>query len=518
MLIRAARLVPVGRAGAGAAHRRSGREIAGRGHTVPDHPVDVRIEGGRVTEVAPTLTPYAGERVLEAGGRWAIPGLWDQHTHPVMWALARRRIDLVGAATAEEAASRVGEHLRALPPGESLVLGQGHRSATWPSPPTVARLDAVTGGRPVALASGDGHHGWLNSAALHLLGLPPRPGVLVEEEWYAVYPRLQQQDPDAIDPTRALRAALTDAHARGVVGIADFEFGSSFDVWPDRVDRGLDTMRLRASVYPDRVEEVAAAGLRTGDPLVPGSDLVTMGSLKVIGDGSLNTLTAWCCEPYVGGGHLEHPHGRPNRSGDDLVRIMKRAKGIGLTAAIHAIGDRAVGATLDAFAASGQTGSVEHAQLVRRADIGRLASAGLTASVQPAHLLDDRDVAQRWWPDRTQRLYPFRSMLDAGVRVVLGSDAPVSPLDPWLAMAAAVHRSGDERAPWHPEQSLTAAEALAASTDGQGTLTTGSRGDVVLVEADPLREITDSGERAAYLRSMPVAATVVAGRVVHERT
>jgi predicted amidohydrolase YtcJ len=252
--------------------------------------------------------------------------------------------------------------------------------------------------------------------------------------------------------------------------------------------------------------------------LLDGHDLVTMGPLKVISDGSLNTLTAWCCDPYVGGEHLEHPRGLPNLPVEELTRIMVRAREIGLTAAIHAIGDQAVASTLDAFAASGQIGSMEHAQLVRWGDVQRLAEAGITASVQPTHALDDRDVSQLWWADRTDRLYAFRAMLDAGVPLALGSDAPVSPLDPWLAIAAAVHRSGDDRPAWHPEQAITVAEALASSTDGQGTLAPGSRGDVVLLDADPLTTDgagDDSGERAAYLRSMPVAATVVAGRPVH---
>ena len=106
----------------------------------------------------------------------------------------------------------------------------------------------------------------------------------------------------------------------------------------------------------------------------------------------------------------------------------------------------------------------------------------------------------------------------AGVTLAMGSDAPVAPLDPWLAMAAAVHRSGDDRPAWHPEQAITGAEALTASTDGQGTVREGSRGDVVLLDADPLRAFGDaegSGEQAAYLRRMPVAATLVAGRLVH---
>jgi predicted amidohydrolase YtcJ len=134
--------------------------------------------------------------------------------------------------------------------------------------------------------------------------------------------------------------------------------------------------------------------------------------------------------------------------------------------------------------------------------------------VQPAHLLDDRDVTEQCWPDRADRCFPLRSMTAAGVRLVMGSDAPVSPLDPWLAMAAAVHRSGDEREPWHPEQSLTAAEALAASTDGQGTVAPGSRGDVVLLDADPLAGVGHSAAVGGHLRSMR-AATFLAGRVTH---
>lgn len=488
------------------------------GVAAPGRPVDLRIVGGRVTEVAPTLTRYAGESVLDAGGRWAIPGLWDQHTHPVMWALTQRRIDLVGVASAAETLARVRAWLDGIPGAEGAdrpVLGYGFRSATWASAPTVAELDAVTGDRPVALASGDGHNGWLNSAALRLLGLPPREGALAENDWYAVYPRLEALDPDSVDPTEALREAIAAAHSKGVVGLVDFEFGSAFRTWPERVARGLDSIRVRAATYPDELEQVAALGLRTGDLLVPGHDLVTMGPLKIISDGSLNTLTAWCCEPYLNSAHLEHPRGLPNYDLEALVPLMARAKEIGLDAAIHAIGDDAVRSTLDAFERTGQRGSIEHSQLVRWADVPRMAAADVTASVQPPHVWDDRDVSQLWWGDRTDRLYAFRAMLDAGVPLALGSDAPVSPLDPWLALAAAVHRSGDNRDPWHGEQSLTAAEAFAASTDSQGTLRVGSRGDLVLLDEDPLATFGDTGEQAAHLRALPVAATVVAGRTVH---
>jgi predicted amidohydrolase YtcJ len=191
--------------------------------------------------------------------------------------------------------------------------------------------------------------------------------------------------------------------------------------------------------------------------------------------------------------------------------------------ATHAIGDRALMDALEAYDATGAVGSIEHAQLVRREALPHLARLGLRASVQPAHLLDDRDVTELCWPDRAGRCFAFRWMADAGVELALGSDAPVSPLDPWLAIAAAVHRSADERPPWHPEQSLTAREALAASVDGQGSVHAGMAADLVLLDADPLAPTADpsddsaddSAARSAALRSMPVAATLVGGDIVH---
>ena len=105
-------------------------------------------------------------------------------------------------------------------------------------------------------------------------------------------------------------------------------------------------------------------------------------------------------------------------------------------------------------------------------------------------------------------------MLEAGARLVLGSDAPVSPLDPWLSIAAAVHRSDDDREPWSPEQALTAQEALAASVDGQPMVARGSRDDLVLLDYDPLAATDDP---RTHLRGTYVALTVVGGEVVHSR-
>ena len=210
------------------------------------------------------------------------------------------------------------------------------------------------------------------------------------------------------------------------------------------------------------LDDVIAAGLRTGDPLPGCDDRATMGPLKIISDGSLNTRTAWCCEPYGDAHQLEYPSGQPNLSGVDLREQLGRAHAAGLEVATHAIGDAAVQEALAAYADTGARGSIEHAQMARRDDVRRMAELGIRASVQPAHLLDDRDLTDKIWGERAERCFAFRWMLDDGVELALGSDAPVSPLDPWLAMAAAVHRSADERGPWHGEQALTVREVLAS--------------------------------------------------------
>lgn len=455
---------------------------------VPPTPVDVLVTGGVVTAVGTGLTRPDGVEEVEADGRWLAPGLWDQHTHLGQWTLSRQRVDTLGIASPEDAVALVARLVEEAP-GRP-VIGWGHRPGGWTREVTVTELDDVSGVTPVVLIAGDGHHAWLNSAALAALGLGARDEVVRETEWFAAYELLNR-----------------------LTGVVDLEFAGGVVEWRERWTAGCDLLRVRVATYADGLEDVIALGLRTGDRLVDGDDRLAMGPLKIISDGSLNTRTAWCCEPYADGGT-----GAANLAAHELSALHARAHMSGLHVATHAIGDAAVTAALDSYAATGALGSIEHAQLIARDDIVRLARLGLRASVQPAHLLDDRDLTERIWPGRSDRSFAFRSMLDAGVRLSLGSDAPVSPLDPWLAIAAAVHRGdlADDRDGWHPEQSLSPQEALAASVDGQPTVAVRSRGDLVLLDADPLVPgATSSREAASALRRASVALTVVGGRVVH---
>ncbi|WP_324650534.1 amidohydrolase [Georgenia sp. H159] len=507
LLVRRARLVPVAST-RGSASAHPGGAV-----------VDVRIEAGRVVEVGPDLA--AGGEELDADGRWIVPGLWDQHVHSAQWARSFARLDLTQAASAADVVDIVRSGVSSRPPAPGALLeGYGFRDALWPDLPTTTALDAVAPDVPVVLISGDVHCGWLNSAALQRLGLPSRAGLLREHEWFDVLAAIGRMPHSGEE---GFRAGLATAAARGVVGVVDMEFAPNHRVWPERVADGLDSLRVRTGVYVDDLADVLAAGLRTGDPLPGGGGLLTMGPVKVISDGALNTRTAFCHEPYgvvdhgagvePGDGHASF--GAQTVPASELVELMRRAAAAGLTAAVHAIGDAAVTIALDSYAASGARGTIEHAQLVRRSDVARFAQLGVGASVQPAHLLDDRDVAEACWPGRADRTFPLRDLLDAGAELRFGSDAPVAPLDPWLAMSAAVHRSADERGPWTPAQRIAPAEALAASTDGWGTVAPGHPGDVVLLDADPLAPAADSAQAAAHLRTMPVSATVVAGRLTH---
>ncbi|WP_205472859.1 amidohydrolase [Nocardioides sp. SYSU D00038] len=499
LLLREVRIVPL--------HGRSG---------VPTEPVDVLVEDGVVTRIGLRLPVDAGPvgrgpvETVEAGGRWLVPGLWDQHVHLGQWTLARQRLDLGGTTSVAEATAAVRRRLDDQP-GRP-VVGWGHRPAGWHEQPRTSDLDALTTTVPVVLIAGDGHHAWLNTPALHALELPATDDVVRETAWFAAYPRLGDALGEDGTSAAAYRASLEEAAARGVVGVVDFEFGAGPGAWPERWSQRCDVLRVRYATYENTLDHVLSAGLRTGDPLAQGDPRLTMGPLKIISDGSLNTRTAWCCEPYAG---EPATHGLPNLSGEELTALLETATRHGLAVSTHAIGDAAVAQALATYERTGARGSIEHAQLVGRDDVRTMARLGVRASVQPAHLLDDRDLSEAVWPDRGGRSFAFRWMLDDGVDLVLGSDAPVSPLDPWLAMAAAVHRSADDREPWHADQALTPQEALAASVDGHPGVVPGAPADLALLDHDPLVGAT-TAEQAATLRGTTVALTVVDGRIVHD--
>lgn len=465
-----------------------------------DGAVDVLLAEGRIHSIVPAgAAGDAGERVA-LDGRWLVPGLWDQHVHFTQWAQTARRLDVSRAASAAEAAALVRERAAAQP-GDDLIVGFGFHDALWLDVPTRELLDAAAGDRPVVLVAGDLHCSWLNTAAAGVFAPGSAEAVLREDASFAVTSRLSTADDATLD--RWAADAARAAAARGVVGIVDLEYGWNLDVWTHRLAAGADGLRVEFGIYADGLDRAAGLGLRTGAAIDGTDGLLTVGPFKVISDGSLNTRTALCEHPYPDGGH-----GVANLSQAELVERMRFAVAHGLEPAVHAIGDEANRRALDAFEALGAGGRIEHAQLIDAADVPRFARLGVTASVQPEHAMDDRDVADRLWAGRTGRAFPLAELHRSGARLAFGSDAPVAPLDPWAAIASAVGRTRDGREPWHPEQRLPVEAALAASV--RSSVAAGQRADLAVLDRDPLAAGPDG------LRTMPVAATLLAGRFTHD--
>jgi predicted amidohydrolase YtcJ len=441
---------------------------------------------------------------VDFNGAYAIPGLWDEHVHMTQWALAAQRLDLSRAESARDAVELLRPHLAGAVSDTTLV-GVGFRDAVWSDAPTLEMLDAVTQRQPTALLSHDLHCVWLNSAAAERYGVQlDADGLLREDAAFAVTRQLDHLPDHLVDAWVA--DAARNAAARGIVGIVDFEMAWNRDAWLRREAAGFDALRVDVGVYAEHLERAARLGLRTGQAF-PGSGLMRVGPMKVLIDGSLNTRTAFCVDPYPHGGK-----GILTMSEAELLTLLERAREAGFVPAVHAIGDAANKVALDAFAAAGIPGRIEHAQFVREEDLARFAELNVTASVQPLHALDDRDAADANWAGHTDRAFPLRSLLDAGARLALGSDAPVAPLDPWVAMSAATTRSRqDGRQPWHPEQSITRKEALAASARGRKRVRVGDPADMAILDDDPLAVRDD------IFANMPVAATVVGGRFTYTR-
>lgn len=465
---------------------------------------DLHIRDGVVARIGAGGENPGNARVVSLDGRYVIPGLWDEHVHLTQWALHANRIDLSSAWSAREAVSAIEGRLPASDPSVTTV-GVGFRDALWPDVPTLDMLDAATGNRPTAMISHDLHCVWVNTAAARRHSLDvDATGLLREEPAFNLTRDLGRLPDSVVDAW--VREAAQAAAARGIVGVVDFEMTWNRDVWLRRVAGGFDAFRVDAGVYPEDLERACSEGMRTGLEIDGGKGLLRVGPLKVLIDGSLNTRTAYCVDPYPHGGH-----GLLTVSEAELLELLEQAKESGFVPAVHAIGDAANQVALDAFERTRMGGRIEHAQFVRQQDFARFGRLGVTASVQPVHALDDRDTADSNWDGRTDRAFPLRSLLDAGASLALGSDAPVAPLEPWAAMSAAATRSRqDGRPPWHPEETISRPQALAASARGRRRIRVGDPADFAVLDADPLA-VPD-----AVFAAMPVAATLLAGRFTYD--
>ncbi|MFN8188299.1 MAG: amidohydrolase family protein [Gaiellales bacterium] len=481
-----------------------------------------RIVGGVGTHEWALPTPD----VVDLRGRCAIPGLVDAHVHFPTWALARQQLRLEGCGSLAELLELVREAAAAAPRGRWLI-GRGWRSGDWPdgTDPSRYDLDAVAGDLPVALWARDEHSLVLSSAGLARgsgdltvsggvveTGPDGEPtGVLREEAAWRFRERFIAAGED--EYVEAVRAGIRVAHARGVTGVHDKDGRiGSVGIW-ERVRALAGPMvRVRQSLPLEQLRELESLRLRSGI----GDDVFRIGYLKTFMDGTLGSQTAWMLDGS----------GVAITSCEQLADAIHRAARAGWPLAVHAIGDAANRAALDAFASTrddwhprGLRPRIEHAQLVDPADLPRFAALGVAASVQFSHAPSDRELADRLWGDRLAGAYAYRSLVDSGAVVANGSDAPIEELDPLAGLRAGVLRTLDERPPWQPAQALPVEQALAAATVAPawlshdekrlGRLVPGFLADLVVLDRDPIACGRDG------LEELSVVATMVGGRWVH---
>jgi predicted amidohydrolase YtcJ len=324
---------------------------------------------------------------------------------------------------------------------------------------------------------------------------------------------------------RAARAALAEAARVGVTTIQDNSSIDALRTYQDLRARGELTARFYVWRYISSLKALDEAGVRTG----LGDEWIRLGALKILSDGSMGSGTAAFFDPYTDDprttGLLLHPV-------PELERLIGEADAAGFQLAVHAIGDRANSLVLDAFekaaAANGARDRrfrIEHAQVVRKADLDRYRRLGVIASIQPSHCIDDmRWAERRIGKERARNAYNFRSFTAAGIPVAFGTDWFVEPLDPRLGLYAAVTRELPEGGPaggWFPEEKLTLDDALDLYTRGsayaefaegeKGTLDPGKLADLAVFAADLFRV------PPRQILTTPVDLTVVGGRVVFER-
>ena len=477
-------------------------------------------------------------RVVDAAGTAVVPGLHDAHGHVAGLGERLQILDLRGTASYDEVIARVRERVRSAAAGE-WILGRGWDQNDWPDTqwPSHAALSAASPDHPVYLTRIDGHAGLANARAMEMAGISPATrdpaggrivrdragqplGVFVDTAEDLVTSKIPGPDAERIEQRilladgEARRLGLTMVHDAGVPRAA-------VDLYRRLVEGGR--LKTRLYVMLDRPDAAA--------PIVDPSHRLSVRAVKMYADGALGSRGAALLEPYT-----DEPgsSGLLRTSPEELYSLVAAAVRAGYQPAVHAIGDRAVRLTLDAFARAQRevTDSrrlrmrIEHAQIVDARDIPRFADLNVVASMQPTHATSDMP----WVPDRIgaarmeEGAYVWRRLLDAGVTIAAGSDFPVEDANPLLGFHAAITRqdkSGQPPGGWMPRERLTRDQALraftidaafAAHADADlGSLQEGKLADLVMFSKDIMTVAPPE------ILTTVVRLTMIGGEVVFDR-
>ncbi|AXK71457.1 amidohydrolase [Lysobacter sp. TY2-98] len=485
------------------------------------------------------LAKYPDAKRLDLGAATVVPGLIDAHGHVANLGYTFLRADLVGTTSKDEVIARLKAFANDLKPG-AWLLGRGWDQNDWPEKnfPTAADLDAAFPDRPVWLRRVDGHAGWANTVAMKAVGRD------LDGDWQPDGGRIERnggratgvfvdgamQLVDTVVPpvddataTRALELGMKSAVEHGLTGVHDAGVSlADLRRYMRLADAGK--MPLRIDAMADGDHDAFGWLCEHGAYRHPGGHL-EMRTVKLYIDGALGSRGAALLQPYT---DATDTHGLLVIEPSKLREVTQRARRCKLQVATHAIGDRGNREVLDAYqlALGANPGDhrwrIEHAQVLAPDDLPRLAQMGIIASMQPTHATSDMPWAEdRLGPDRIVGAYAWRRLRDTGTRLALGSDFPVESVDPRLGLYAAATRTDADGKPvggWHPEEKLTAYEALRGFTldaayagfdeHDVGSLETGKRADFVVLREDPL------AIDPSQLRNLTVEATYVDGKAV----
>ena len=490
----------------------------------------------------------AGDRhaeLVDLRGKTLLPGFIDAHIHLTYAAYRSYYVNAGTCSSEDEVANLVRQRAAQTPVGQWIQGGQWNKNV-WPGEqfPTKVSLDNAAPEHPVALASKDGHLLWVNSIALQRAGITVETsdpsngailkdsageptGILQEEGATSlVYDIIDRRDPEL---TRHLvQAKLKELQKSGLTTIHDMEESDTLALFQQLREEGALGMRVHMILPRKMLPELRELGLRTGF----GDDMLRLGGIKIFADGTLGSQTAAMLDGFEG---TPDNHGilvLPEQEMNETVRV---AAELGMSVAIHAIGDRAAHVALNSFELAQrhldetQTTKaprlryrLEHVQLITPEDLERMRRLGVVASVQPYHAVADRDIAERYWGKRHRRAYAYRTMRQMGIPLALGSDAPVETFDPLHILYAATTRNdpatAQQRPPWLPDQALPVAQAIwdytmgaayaGAEEDSKGSLTVGKLGDAVVLREDILSVPQEK------MHENDVQATILGGKVV----
>jgi predicted amidohydrolase YtcJ len=470
-------------------------------------------------------------RIINARNKTIVPGLVDCHVHMTGFGHSSQSLDLRNVKSITEMQKKLREFAEYHERGWILGGKWDQERFREKRYPTCWDLDVAVKDKPAFLTRVCGHIGVVNSAALELRGITKRTavdggevdldeatgepnGILRENAMdliWKVTPKPTQEELEEACVTackKAVEAGLTCVHW---MVTSAHEINTICRLGAE----GKLPLRVCLGISVDLLDELVRLGLPTGF----GNDMVKIGFVKILADGSLGARTAALEEHYS-----DEPEttGMMLYTQKKLNNLVLKAHKAGLQLAIHAIGDRAVHAVLKSYEKAlkehpreNHRHRIEHCSVLNPKLIKRMKRSNIIASVQPHFVVSDFWTTDRVGRTRARWVYPFRTLIQEGLVVVSGSDCPVEPIDPLLGIWAAVARKS------FVEEGLTVEKALRTYTanaayasfdeEKRGTIEVGKYADLTVLSDDLFGVPHDD------IKKIDVEMTIVDGKVVYAR-